>query len=87
MLLQDWTGPAEVPKNSQTADTMLATQQRMLTNSRLSAQQHRPFVAARSRVQPTIVAKAGLAPLVESFKADQLRTDLPQVRNWVNVLR
>lgn len=46
-----------------------------------------PFVAARSRVQPTIVAKANLSPLVDAFKADQLRTDLPKVGNEPNVHR
>jgi large subunit ribosomal protein L19 len=60
---------------------MLASQNRLLSGSRTASfKQQQPFVAAgRSRVQPTIVAKAKLAPLVDAFKADQLRTDLPPV--------
>lgn len=58
---------------------MLAAQQRLLSGSRVASRQPRPFAAARSRVLPTIVAKVKLAPLVDAFKADQLRTDLPKV--------
>lgn len=59
----------------------------MLAHSRAVAnvagyrQQARPVVPiSRSRVQPVIVAKAGLIPLVEQFKKDQLRSDLPDVQ-------
>lgn len=72
------TGPSKEARNSKLS-TMLASQQRMLASSRTASRQPMPFVAARSRVQPTIVAKAKLAPLVDAFKADQLRTDLPKV--------
>jgi hypothetical protein len=69
--------------------TMLASQNRLLSGSRMASfKQQQPFVAAgRSRVQPTIVAKAKLAPLVDAFKADQLRTDLPPVRSRVVIHR
>lgn len=59
---------------------MLATQTRLLNASRPST---RPFVASSSSIAraPTVAANAGvkLAPLVESFKADQSKDNLPQV--------
>eukprot|EP00879_Flechtneria_rotunda_P002160 GHRR01002346.1.p1 GENE.GHRR01002346.1~~GHRR01002346.1.p1 ORF type:complete len:168 (+),score=54.64 GHRR01002346.1:111-614(+) len=58
---------------------MLASQNRLLFGSRINstAKQPMPFLAARSRTQ--VVAQAKLAPLVDAFKADQLRTDLPKI--------
>jgi len=61
---------------------MLASQTKLLNGSRPST---RPFVASSSSVArvPTTAAKASgvkLAPLVDAFKADQLKSDLPQVR-------
>lgn len=69
--------------SSSTPTAMLASQNRLLSGSRIASfKQPQPFVAAgRSRCQPTIVANAKLAPLVDAIKADQIRTDLPPV-SW-----
>jgi hypothetical protein len=65
---------------------MLASHNRLLSGSRMASfKQQQPSVAAgRSRCQPTIVAKAKLAPLVDALKAEQLRTDLPPVCSGIN---
>lgn len=61
-------------------DKMLSLQSRVLSSSRPST---RPSVASSTVARaPTVVTQASgvqLGPLVDAFKADQLKQDLPQV--------